>query len=317
MPNRSVPMEFDAYLRLSSASSMEWSAAFCRLSGCDQVKCTPEKAASPVGSLSALALEQGGMCYFSVNQAIRMSELVCPSGSVIMVRRGEVFLTAVDARVGSDELFYIPGDVGSDMTVSEGARVFIVKWHGRAGVPSIPGPFRIRRPEVRALLQDFLERSRFFRDHDHSVASATSLLTSLARILNNEDPEPEQPPPLLQDKRVQRAVEHIECNRRWSFSLPELAGIAGVSERNLYYLMRRETGLTPYRYYQRCRLLRVRLRLVDCRSEEPHISWYASDEGFSHLGRFAGLYREHFGELPSETVQWRTSLTESLAELAE
>ncbi|MED5468374.1 MAG: AraC family transcriptional regulator, partial [Pseudomonadota bacterium] len=38
------------------------------------------------------------------------------------------------------------------------------------------------------------------------------------------------------------------------------------------------------------------------------ISWYAADEGFSHLGRFAALYREHFGELPSETVQWRRRL---------
>ena len=29
---------------------------------------------------------------------------------------------------------------------------------------------------------------------------------------------------------------------------------------------------------------------------------------FSHFGRFAALYREHFGELPSETVQWRRRL---------
>ncbi|OJS99111.1 hypothetical protein [Marinobacter nauticus] len=36
----------------------------------------------------------------------------------------------------------------------------------------------------------------------------------------------------------------------------------------------------------------------------------AANEGFSHLGRFAALYREHFGELPSETVQWRRRLQE-------
>ena len=55
-------------------------------------------------------------------------------------------------------------------------------------------------------------------------------------------------------------------------------------------------------------MTRVRERLVDCQCEVPHISWYAADEGFSHLGRFAAMYREHFGELPSETVQWRRNL---------
>jgi transcriptional regulator GlxA family with amidase domain len=74
--------------------------------------------------------------------------------------------------------------------------------------------------------------------------------------------------------------------------------------------MKRDTGMTPYRFYQRCRLVRVRRRLVDCQCDVPHISWYAADEGFSHLGRFAALYREHFGELPSETVQWRRRLQE-------
>ncbi len=53
---------------------------------------------------------------------------------------------------------------------------------------------------------------------------------------------------------------------------------------------------------------RVRRRLVDCQCAVPHISRYAGDEGFSHFGRFAALYREHFGELPSETVQWRRRL---------
>lgn len=81
--------------------------------------------------------------------------------------------------------------------------------------------------------------------------------------------------------------------------------------------MKRETGMTPYRFYQRCRLIRVRRRLVDCRCELPHISWYAADEGFSHLGRFAALYRQHFGELPSETVQWRRRLLQVAGSRAE
>jgi transcriptional regulator GlxA family with amidase domain len=107
---------------------------------------------------------------------------------------------------------------------------------------------------------------------------------------------------------LHRAIEKIRDEPGWDFNLQELASHSGVSERNLYYLMKRETGMTPYRLYQRNRLMRVRQRLVDCQCDVPHISWYAADAGFSHLGRFAALYREHFGELPSETVQWRRNL---------
>lgn len=316
MPYRSVPMEFDAYLRLSGASSREWSAAFCRLSGCDRVHCVPEQPGNPVGSLSSLTLDNGALCYFSADQCFRMEDLDCDFSSLLLVRRGEVTLTASDTTLQAGDLYCLPGGSGGDMQVGKGARVLVIKWFAGPSARCCRQLGPVTRPGIDLLLYDFMQRSRFFRDHEHALASGNQLLETLEQALSS-DLEISQPEPVLQDKRVQQAVEHIEQNRQWAFSLAELAGIAGVSERNLYYLMRRETGLTPYRYYQRCRLLRVRLRLVDCQSDEPHISWYASDEGFSHLGRFAGLYREHFGELPSETVQWRTSLTESVAETAE
>jgi AraC-like DNA-binding protein len=306
-------MEFDAYLRLSGASSMEWSAAFCRLSGCDQVKCVPELAGSPVGSLSALTLDNGALCYFSADQSFRMEDLDCRFSSLILVRRGEVALTAGDISLQPGDLCCLPGGSGGDMLVSKGARVLIIKWFAGPSAACCRQPTPVTRSGIPGMLDDFMQRSRFFSDHEHALASGSELLDTLQKSLSS-DLDISVPKPVMQDKRVQRAVEHIEQNRQWSFSLAELAGIAGVSERNLYYLMRRETGLTPYRFYQRCRLLRVRLRLVNCQCNEPHISWYASDEGFSHLGRFAGLYREHFGELPSETVQWRTSLTDSVLE---
>lgn len=313
MPYRPVPMEFAAYLRLSGASSLEWSAAFCRLSGCDQVQCVPEQPGTPVGSLSALTLDSGALCYYSADQSFRMEDLNCDFSSLLLVRQGEVALTASGTNLQAGDLYCLPGGSGGDMQVGKGARVLVIKWFAGPFASCCRQPSPVTRRGIDLLLCDFMQRSRFFRDHDDAVASGNRLLETLDIALTS-DLHIREPKPVPQDKRVQRAVDHIEQNREWSFSLAELAGIAGVSERNLYYLMQRETGLTPYRFFQRCRLLRVRLRLVNCQCREPHISRYASDEGFSHLGRFAGLYRENFGELPSETVQWRTSLADSVVE---
>ncbi|MFO7527675.1 MAG: helix-turn-helix domain-containing protein [Marinobacter sp.] len=157
------------------------------------------------------------------------------------------------------------------------------------------------------LIDRFLLRARFFLHGEQAEAGTRQLISRLVELETTGQVLAGLASPVL-DRRVKRAIDRIRSQPDWQFDLPELASHAGASERNLYYLMKRETGVTPYRFYQHCRLVRVRRRLVDCQCEVPHISHYAVDEGFSHLGRFAALYREHFGELPSETVQWRRAL---------
>lgn len=150
-------------------------------------------------------------------------------------------------------------------------------------------------------------KSDYFQDHQDARLETAALFDRLNQQLASGLARVPEELPVL-DRRLVRVIEKMRGEPDWVFNLPELAQHSGASERNLYYLMKRETGLTPYRFYQRCRLIRVRRRLVDCQCDVPHISWYAADAGFSHLGRFAALYREHFGELPSETVQWRRRL---------
>ena len=116
-------------------------------------------------------------------------------------------------------------------------------------------------------------------------------------------------PPAPEDERILKALSWIRRRPHWHFNLEELAGVAGASRRNLYYLMKAETGMTPYHFYQRCRLLRFRDALITSTRPEQKISWHASREGFTHLGRFASLYRNHFGELPSETLCWLNRLS--------
>lgn len=96
----------------------------------------------------------------------------------------------------------------------------------------------------------------------------------------------------------------------WDYSIKDLATLALTSERHLYNLMKRHIGQTPYRFYVRSRLLRVRNELIRSSSDSPGVSWHALSHGFNHLGRFPSLYKEQFGELPSETLAWRRSITE-------
>lgn len=162
-------------------------------------------------------------------------------------------------------------------------------------------------PAMASAIERYLENIRYYFDDTHAKAITRELFAHLARLLDGaqvatiRDAAPS-------DRRLQRAIEKIEDNPAWEFNLQELASYSGVSERNLYYLLKDGIGLTPYRLYQRQRLIRVRQRLVDCRAGEPHISRYAADAGFSHLGRFSAVYREHFGELPSKTIRCRQLL---------
>ena len=66
-------------------------------------------------------------------------------------------------------------------------------------------------------------------------------------------------------------------------------------------------GVTPKQYITADRLTRARRSL---RLAEPsaQVSQIANDWGFSHLGRFARIYKQQFGELPSTTLR-RTDAT--------
>lgn len=60
--------------------------------------------------------------------------------------------------------------------------------------------------------------------------------------------------------------------------------------------------------FVRSRLVRVRNALIRSSSDSPGVSWHALSHGFNHLGRFPSLYKELFGELPSETLAWRRAV---------
>lgn len=99
--------------------------------------------------------------------------------------------------------------------------------------------------------------------------------------------------------RLQQLETYVTRNLGMSLTLPDLARAAGVSPRLLHELCQRHFGLAPMTWVRERRLDRARELLM--RYPQRPVTDIALEVGFSHLGRFAGYYRQRFGELPRET----------------
>ena len=82
-------------------------------------------------------------------------------------------------------------------------------------------------------------------------------------------------------------------------SIIEICRYIGVSERNLRYAFKDQTGLSPKKYLQHYRLNQVRKILKS--GDFDKIVDVAHRFGYWHTGQFAADYKKLFGELPSET----------------
>ncbi|MEP4545726.1 MAG: helix-turn-helix domain-containing protein [Saccharospirillum sp.] len=162
--------------------------------------------------------------------------------------------------------------------------------------------------QVRWLLETYNLRSRYFADHVSAVRETREMLRQLRACLGDPECELDLPRQRTIDPKIELAVTFIARNPEWEFRLEDLTRIVHSSERSLYYQMKRFIGMTPYRYYQRCKLLRLRMALLACEADSPSISWHALEHGLNHLGRLPGLYAGHFGEKPSETLAKRKAL---------
>ncbi len=101
----------------------------------------------------------------------------------------------------------------------------------------------------------------------------------------------------------------IEKIRRWVISSPreeykpsDLAAYINVSERSLYHLFKKKYGLSPRVYICHIKLECIYRELM-CLDNAKNITQVALEYGFNNLGRFSRVYREYFGESPSETCK--------------
>ena len=106
--------------------------------------------------------------------------------------------------------------------------------------------------------------------------------------------------PAISIRQVQMAEEIMCARYEEPLTVEEIAREVGVSSRALQAAFRALRGRSPYSMLTFVRLTRARELLM---RDDPSlsVSQIALASGFAHLGRFAALYRKHFGETPSAT----------------
>lgn len=104
-------------------------------------------------------------------------------------------------------------------------------------------------------------------------------------------------------ERLQRAVQFVQENASSDITIDDIAALAGVKARRLQQLFRESFDTTPTSYLRSVRLDRVRAELDAAWPNEVTVGEIARTWRFTHLGRFASLYRDRFGEAPAATLR--------------
>lgn len=103
-------------------------------------------------------------------------------------------------------------------------------------------------------------------------------------------------------RALRRALDCLDRGGEPLPTIPELCRFAGVGQRTLEYAFRDQLGVTPIHYIKLVRLNRAHRLLRLASSANETVTSIAFACGFNELGRFAGDYRRHFGESPSQTL---------------
>lgn len=100
---------------------------------------------------------------------------------------------------------------------------------------------------------------------------------------------------------LDRAEDFLRFNLGSPFSLSNLALAAGTTPRTLQREFLQAFGLTPMQWSRCLALHRMRNLLAQPEWRKFTVETIALQCGFRHMGRFAGYYRDLFGESPSRT----------------
>ena len=98
-----------------------------------------------------------------------------------------------------------------------------------------------------------------------------------------------------------RAYMHTHLHEQ--LNIEEIAKKFKLSERTLRNYFKEELGTSPKQYITALRLAKVREELKVSHMEKGVVEKTARRFGFTHMGQFAKVYKEYFGELPSETLR--------------
>jgi len=125
------------------------------------------------------------------------------------------------------------------------------------------------------------------------------LLAETAQLI--PDVPARQRPADLSQQRVLDLEGWIDAHLGEPITLGELCRVAGVGERCLQRDFEHRRGMSPMRFVTERRLAATHLALLQA-GPGANVTHIALANGFDHVGRFAQLYRQVIGELPSRTL---------------
>lgn len=135
-------------------------------------------------------------------------------------------------------------------------------------------------------------------------AMRSAIIGHLAEVLGTAT---QAPPPSRSFKGrlqvVRDATDYALSHTTEPITVGDLCERLNISRRMLNYCFLEVFGTNPVQYLRTLRLNGVRRELRECSGSTTAIRDIASNWGFWHLSRFAGEYRELFGELPSDTLR--------------
>lgn len=109
-------------------------------------------------------------------------------------------------------------------------------------------------------------------------------------------------PKAAEPRAVKLAEAYIQANSHKPVRMAELAAVSGTGCRSLQMAFQKSRGYSPTRFLQECRLAKAR-DLLEQGGPGVSVLSVASACGFASQSFFARLYRQRFGEKPSETLR--------------
>ncbi|MFS8113752.1 helix-turn-helix domain-containing protein [Rhizobium jaguaris] len=145
--------------------------------------------------------------------------------------------------------------------------------------------------------------------HQASSAFIERLLQAMMTLLletvpNNYSARLTKPISPAIPKRLKRAIEYMHANVSSPMGIADIAEAAGTSVRALQAAFQQFKDTTPLNYLRAIRLEGARKALTDP-ATSLSVAEVARSWGFSHMGRFAALYHQSFGEMPSNAAKLR------------
>lgn len=128
------------------------------------------------------------------------------------------------------------------------------------------------------------------------------MIALLETVPHNYSAQLQRPASPAIPRQLKRAMEYMHANTGADIRMADIAREAGTSVRSLQAAFQQFKNTTPLGYLRNIRLQGARKALMDS-GHSRLVADIARDWGFSHMGRFAALYYQSFGEMPSETVR--------------